>query len=116
MRWRKSDDQKIMDRARKARMERISGDRGRERERGNLSRDSGISPEDSGGGKKMIKVTRLSGEIIYVNIFQIESMELIPETKIKMMNGYYFLVKDSVESVLEQIRASLHGCLVPEGL
>lgn len=57
----------------------------------------------------MIKVTRLSGEVLYLNIFQIESMESIPETKIKMMNGYYFLVKDSADSVLEQIRAFFKG-------
>ncbi|MCI8887709.1 MAG: flagellar FlbD family protein [Hungatella sp.] len=63
----------------------------------------------------MIRVTRLSGEVLYLNIFQIESMESIPETKIKMMNGYYFLVKDSAESVLEQIRAFLNGCMVPGG-
>ena len=63
----------------------------------------------------MIRVTRLSGEVLYLNIFQIESMESIPETKIKMMNGYYFLVKDSAESVVEQIRAFLSGCMVPGG-
>ncbi len=64
----------------------------------------------------MIKVTRLSGEVLYLNIFQIESMESIPETKIKMMNGYYFLVKDSAESVLEQIRTFISGCMIPGGL
>lgn len=62
----------------------------------------------------MIKVTRLSGEVLYLNIFQIESMESIPETKIKMMNGYYFLVKDSADSVLEQIRTLLKNCAIPE--
>ena len=31
-------------------------------------------------------------------------MESIPETKIKMMNGYYYLVKDSEDSVRKQIR------------
>ena len=30
----------------------------------------------------MIRVTRLSGEVLYLNILQIESMESIPETKI----------------------------------
>ncbi len=63
----------------------------------------------------MIRVTRLSGEVLYLNIFQIESMESIPETKIKMMNGYYFLVKDSAESVVEQIKAFFSGCMVPGG-
>lgn len=41
----------------------------------------------------MIKVIRLNGEILYLNLFQIEYMESIPETKIKMMNGNYYLVK-----------------------
>ena len=51
----------------------------------------------------MIRVTRLNDEVLYLNIFQIECMESIPETKIKMMNGYYFLVKDSADSVIEQM-------------
>lgn len=59
----------------------------------------------------MIRVTRLSGEVLFLNIFQIESMESIPETKIKMMNGYYFLVKDSADSVIEQIRAFFKDCI-----
>ena len=113
MRWRKSNDQKIMDRARQARRERISGER--DRERYGLSSQSGVSQEEPTGGKRMIKVTRLSGEVLYLNIFQIESMESIPETKIKMMNGYYFLVKDSADSVIEQIRAFLKGFNAPEG-
>ena len=37
----------------------------------------------------MIKVIRLNGEILYLNLFQIEYMESIPETKIKMMNVNY---------------------------
>ena len=99
-RWRRDDNQKMMDRARAPRRDRISGERDRERH--------GSSPETvretEGGGKGMIKVTRLSGEVLYLNVFQIESMETIPETKIKMMNGYYFLVKDSADSVVEQIK------------
>ena len=47
----------------------------------------------------MIQATRLSGEIIYLNYLQIEYIELIPETKITMMNGDYYLVKDKVESI-----------------
>ena len=39
----------------------------------------------------MIQATRLSGEIIYLNYLQIEYIELIPETKITMMNGDYYL-------------------------
>ena len=113
MRRRRSNDQRIMDRARQARRERISGER--KRENYDLSPRSGVSQEEPAGGQRMIKVTRLSGEILYLNIFQIESMESIPETKIKMMNGYYFLVKDSADSVIEQIRAFLKGFNAPEG-
>ena len=60
----------------------------------------------------MIKVTRLNGETLYLNVLQIESMESIPETKIKMMDGYYFLVKDSADSIMDQIRAFIHSCIV----
>ena len=105
MRRRRSNDQRIMDRARQARRERISGER--KRDNYDLSRQSGVSQEEPAGGQRMIKVTRLSGEILYLNIFQFVLMESIPETKIKMMNGYYFLVKDSADSVIEQIRAFL---------
>ncbi|MEY8337044.1 flagellar FlbD family protein [Lachnospiraceae bacterium 62-35] len=64
----------------------------------------------------MIKVTRISGEVLYLNVLQIESMESIPETKIKMMNGYYFLVKESADSVREQIRAFINSCIVYPGM
>lgn len=108
--WRRDDNQKMMDRAREPRRNRISGDRGRERH--------AFSPEavreTAGGGKGMIKVTRLSGEVLYLNIFQIESMESIPETKIKMMNGYYFLVKDSADSIIQQIKAFMHSFIISD--
>ena len=64
----------------------------------------------------MIRVTRLSGEVLYLNVLQIESMESIPETKIKMMNGYYYLVKDTADSVVEQLRAFYQSCIVPDGV
>ncbi len=51
----------------------------------------------------MIKLTRLNGEIIYLNYLQVQYMESIPETKIKMVNGDFYLVKDSVESVIQQV-------------
>ena len=51
----------------------------------------------------MIKVTRLNGEELFLNYFQIEYLESIPETKIKMMNGDFYLVTDTVESILRQI-------------
>ena len=59
----------------------------------------------------MIKVIRLNGEILYLNLFQIEYMESIPETKIKMMNGNYYLVKDTVDSILKQEAGFLNNCI-----
>lgn len=59
----------------------------------------------------MICVTRLSGEIIYLNWLQVEYIECIPETKIRMINGDYYLVRDSVESVHDQVEQFLNHCL-----
>ena len=59
----------------------------------------------------MIKVIRLNGEILYLNVFQIEYMESIPETKIKMMNGNYYLVKDTVDSIIKQEAGFLNNCI-----
>ena len=76
--------------------------------------------EETGGGtsgvsekecKGMIKVTRLNGQALYVNFFQVEYLESIPETKIKMMNGDYYLVKDSVESVAEKVQEFINRCI-----
>lgn len=59
----------------------------------------------------MIKVIRLSGEILYLNFLQVEYMESIPETKIKMMNGDYYLVKDTVDSIIQQVTGFLNNCV-----
>lgn len=56
----------------------------------------------------MIKLTRLNGEVIYLNYLQIQYMETIPETKIKMVNGDYYLVKDTPESVCRQVMEFFH--------
>lgn len=107
-RSRRSADQRIMDRAREARKARIHME-----EQGS-SYGSVPAWSTEGGRRDMIKVTRLSGEVLYLNILQIESMECIPETKIKMMNGYYYLVKDTADSVMEQLRAFYHSCITPD--
>ena len=62
----------------------------------------------------MIKGTRLNGEELFLNYFQIEYLESIPETKIKMMNGDFYLVTDTVESILRQIEDFLHRCVAFE--
>ena len=38
-------------------------------------------------------------------------IEQIPETKIRMMNGDYYLVKDSVESIKDQVAGFFQRCV-----
>lgn len=57
----------------------------------------------------MLKLTRLNGEVIYLNYLQVQYMESIPETKVKMVNGDYYLVKDTPESVCQQAAEFLSG-------
>ena len=47
---------------------------------------------------------------------QIEYIETIPETKIKLVGGNYYLVKDTAESIGEQIKAFLADCITGTGL
>lgn len=114
---RKTENQKIKDRARKARKERIFGDRNRERyERYGFPSGDASNQVGDQGGKGMVKLTRLNGEVLYLNLLQIQSMESIPETKVRMMNGDYYLVKDTEESIMDQIRAFIKSCIVYEGM
>lgn len=61
----------------------------------------------------MVELTKLNGEIILVNALQIEYVELIPESKIIMMNGKFHIVsedKDEVKrKVLEFLRSFQKG-------
>ncbi len=59
----------------------------------------------------MVKLVRINGEAIYLNIFEIEHIEQIPETKICMMNGRYYLVNDTVESIIDQMKDFLSECI-----
>ena len=108
-RRRSSADQKMMDRVRERHMTGI-------REAGHHGSASGARPNRraQSGGRNMIRVTRLNGELLFLNILQIETMESIPETKIKMMHGDYYLVKDTAESVMEQVRKFYRSCIVHE--
>ena len=51
----------------------------------------------------MIKLTKLNGKKFYLNVFQIKTMKAIPETKIKMMDNDYYLVKETIEEVQKKI-------------
>ena len=60
----------------------------------------------------MIKVVRSNGEVLYLNYLQILYLESIPETKIKLVNGDFFIVKDSVESVIAQVNRLIGNILM----
>ena len=52
----------------------------------------------------MIQLTKRNGERFLLNHNQIESIEMIPESKIVMMNRDYFIVKESPEDIIKKIQ------------
>lgn len=50
----------------------------------------------------MIHLTKLNGEPLILNCKMIEYMEIIPETKIVMMNGKFHLVKETADTVIDR--------------
>ena len=51
----------------------------------------------------MIKLTKLNKEPFIINCWQIERIELIPESKIIMMNKDYYVVRESAEEIVQKI-------------
>lgn len=51
----------------------------------------------------MIRLTKLNREVFLLNHMQIETIEMIPETKIIMMNHDYYIVRETPEHVLQLI-------------
>ena len=51
----------------------------------------------------MIMLTKLNDNKIVLNCDQIESVELIPESKVIMMNGKFFIVKIGRASCRERV-------------
>ena len=51
----------------------------------------------------MVKFTKLNGDTILINPFQIEYVELIPESKVIMMNGHFHIVKEDEEEIIKRI-------------
>ena len=49
----------------------------------------------------MIALTRLNGTRIYVNTFLIQHLEETPDTVVTLTNGHHFLVRESVEEIIE---------------
>ena len=51
----------------------------------------------------MILLTKRNNEKFLVNHNQIEYIEMIPESKIVMMNHDYYLVLESVDEIIDKI-------------
>ena len=51
----------------------------------------------------MIVLTKRSKEQFVVNHLQIECIESIPEVKITMMNHDFFLMRETVEEIIQKI-------------
>ena len=51
----------------------------------------------------MIVLTKMNHDKVLVNHLQIECIELIPETKIVMMNRSYYLVRETADEIVRKI-------------
>jgi len=51
----------------------------------------------------VIVLTKMSKENFLVNHLQIECIECIPETKIVMLNHDYFIVRETVDEIIDKI-------------
>ncbi len=50
----------------------------------------------------MIMLTKLNDTRIVLNCNHIESIELIPESKVLMTNGKFYIVKEKAEEIIEK--------------
>lgn len=50
----------------------------------------------------MIKLTRLNGQSFVVNAELIRTVEALPDTTIKLINGDHLIVRESMEDVVER--------------
>ncbi|MCI2106716.1 MAG: flagellar FlbD family protein [Intestinimonas sp.] len=53
----------------------------------------------------MIELTKMNHDKFLINYLQIECIELIPETKVVMMNHSYYLVRESADEIVQKIAA-----------
>lgn len=51
----------------------------------------------------MIELTKLNGDPILINSKQIEFIEIIPESKIIMMNGRFHIVSENKEDIMAKV-------------
>lgn len=53
----------------------------------------------------MIALTKMNGDQFLLNELQIACIEIIPESKIVMMNHDYYLVRENPEEIIDKIAA-----------
>ena len=51
----------------------------------------------------MIKVTKLNGDVVYINSNLIEFIEETPDTMITLTTGKKIILKDDVEDIINRI-------------
>ncbi|WP_027400163.1 flagellar FlbD family protein [Anaerovorax odorimutans] len=51
----------------------------------------------------MIRLTKLNNEEFIVNCNQIQSIEIIPESKVILMNKEFFVVKESADEIIDKV-------------
>lgn len=51
----------------------------------------------------MIILTKINGEPIIINSKQIEHIDIIPESKITMMNGKYHIVRENENQIIAKV-------------
>jgi len=51
----------------------------------------------------VIKLTKLNNETVVVNVDQIQTIEVIPESKIIFVNKEYIIVKESEDEIIDRI-------------
>lgn len=51
----------------------------------------------------MIHLTRLNNEEFVINCKQIERLESIPESNIVLVSGKHYVVKESVEEIIDRV-------------
>jgi len=51
----------------------------------------------------MIKLRTLNGNLIVINCSQIEAVEVIPETKIILLNKDFYIVQESMDDIIEKV-------------
>lgn len=64
----------------------------------------------------MIELTRLNNTKFAVNSDHIETVEANPDTVIMLMNGHKYVVRESVDEIIEQIKQFRRSYTLPEVL